>query len=578
MMDLKTEEKVKAQIAVIPESKCQLCDEDEIHWKCLNCEEYLCDKCKKLHKKSKASRDHKITSVAGSNTQPCEKEDTERQVPKCNQHTGESVQFYCKECEDPVCRSCVISGSHKEHTLLKIEEALKSKEAELSTIAEQRLSDLENNLISIQKNKTDYTKDISTNRVQVKLKGTQLKAELETITHDILHQLESREKEDMTELKTKEETVKEELLCVKDIIKTFQSKQSQNHVYEISFILEAKQKLNALTITGTLEPVQPPNHYAKHMNLDNLKGVIGKIQRKDQEDSPPKSETTAQRNIVRDVAPDEKTNLSFSFQGKRMAVALSDGRAWLADYWANIVSLMSKEGYLIRSVDIDEVVFDIAVSNDGCLLFTVNGGNKVTKFDNDSLTVIYEDYSGFTARGITVTDDGSIVVCLCNEKINKGKLICLADTGISTIQYDADDKSVLFQNPLRVCSNRNGDLIVLQKNKMIIVIDSCRRKRFRYDGSFKGQDKKVKDLKDDYDPWDVVTDKYGHILISDNNNSCVHVLDKDGKFLKLIDSQALGLLYPLGMCIDASDRLWVCSYVIGIINVITYLTQDGDIK
>lgn len=533
--------------------------------------------------------------MAGSDQQPCDKEETGRPESKCKHHIAENVQLYCKECEEPICRNCVVTGTHTNHTLLKIEDAVKSKGAELSAMTDKRLSDLTNSLTSIQKNKTDYTKDISTNRVQVKLKSTQLKSELDIITHDILHQLESREKEDMNQLKTREETIEAELSRVKDIIKEFQAIKSRNDVDEIAFILEAKQKLNALTNNGPPEPLLPPDHLAKHMDLSNLKGVITEIRPKDQGENPPpkpkrnlpkaevnlpKAEASPPRNIEPDFVTEGKV-LSFSCPGKRKAVTLSDGKAWLTDYWTNDVSLMSNEGYLIRSVETDGVVFDIAVTNDDDFLYTTNDGNKVTKFVDDNLRVIYEDYSGFTARGITVTDDGSIVVCLYNEKTKEGKLTCLADTGITTVEYDADDGKSLFQNPMRVCSNRNGDLIVLQKNKIIIVIDSCKRKRFSYDGRVKGRDgtaaeglKKVKD----YDPGDIVTDKHGHILISDNNNSCVHILDKDGNFLKLIDTKALGLLYPLGMCIDASGRLVVCSYVIGKINAVTYLAKDENVK
>lgn len=55
-----------AQWPVVPDMKCELCDTNVIQWKCLVCNELICDCCKRLHLKSKASKSHKVVSIDGN--------------------------------------------------------------------------------------------------------------------------------------------------------------------------------------------------------------------------------------------------------------------------------------------------------------------------------------------------------------------------------------------------------------------------------------------------------------------------------------------------------------------------------
>ena len=91
---------------------CQLCSENSSLnvWKCLDCDTFICTKCKQMHERSKALQVHKIVLISELDLvhQKCRL----RQV-KCKQHSSEFC-LYCCTCSDLVCAKCV-SFKHQKH-------------------------------------------------------------------------------------------------------------------------------------------------------------------------------------------------------------------------------------------------------------------------------------------------------------------------------------------------------------------------------------------------------------------------------------------------------------------------------
>ncbi|KAK3100654.1 hypothetical protein FSP39_023137 [Pinctada imbricata] len=79
---------------------CDLCeDEEEVNWFCKNCNQNLCDRCKKIHPKIVSFKDHQLISL-------------------CQDH-NEPFSFYCRQCDNSICSKC-LSLIHKEHDLIEI--------------------------------------------------------------------------------------------------------------------------------------------------------------------------------------------------------------------------------------------------------------------------------------------------------------------------------------------------------------------------------------------------------------------------------------------------------------------------
>ena len=102
---------------------CELCLTDtNIKWRCLQCQTYICNKCKSIHQRVQTTIEHKLIDVEASgdridvqSTAIC----TDN-IP-CQIHKSKLSCMFCQSCDVLVCSKC-ISSSHKRHDLESIDE------------------------------------------------------------------------------------------------------------------------------------------------------------------------------------------------------------------------------------------------------------------------------------------------------------------------------------------------------------------------------------------------------------------------------------------------------------------------
>ena len=113
--------------------------------------------------------------------------------------------------------------------------------------------------------------------------------------------------------------------------------------------------------------------------------------------------------------------------------------------------------------------------------------------------------------------------------------------------------------------NNNGDICVSDTiANTVIVIDKTGRVRFRYDGTPSRRNAS-------FSPRGIATDALSQIIVVDINNSCLHILNENGQFLRCVDDCELEK--PRGLSVDSRGRLWVgCKS--GKIAVIDYLKNE----
>ncbi|XP_062615113.1 protein wech-like [Saccostrea cucullata] len=142
-----------------------------------------------------------------------------------------------------------------------------------------------------------------------------------------------------------------------------------------------------------------------------------------------------------------------------------------------------------------------------------------------------------------------------------------------SIQFD-DDGNPLFifgGFPNFICENRNRDICVADcAAKAVVVVNQTGKFRFRYIGHAPAPKNKL------FNPTGITTDSQGHILTADYDNYCVHIIDKDGHFLRFIKFQQN---QPYRLCTDRDDNLFVAvkdlkSWPPGTVKQIRYLYRS----
>ena len=117
---------------------CELCLTDtKIKWRGLNCQSYMCEKCKNIHQRVQTPIAHEIIDVKTSggvvDVQPtviCT-DNIPRQI-----HKSKLSCMFCRTCDVLVCSSC-ISSSHKKHDLESIDQVCMEKIEKLKEIRDK---------------------------------------------------------------------------------------------------------------------------------------------------------------------------------------------------------------------------------------------------------------------------------------------------------------------------------------------------------------------------------------------------------------------------------------------------------
>lgn len=154
--------------------------------------------------------------------------------------------------------------------------------------------------------------------------------------------------------------------------------------------------------------------------------------------------------------------------------------------------------------------------------------------------------------------------CIHSSRLN-GDIFVSEEKLITKFNDKGRKLQTITSNPKRICNiveNINGDIIVTNVNNQVVAIKRNGLHQFTYSGLHNGS-KCAKGL---------CADRFGHILVDDSGDRCVHLLHITGHLLaKLLTHQHDIRLEINAMCVDDKNNLYVGSR--NTINVYTYLSE-----
>uniref|UniRef100_UPI00358F75D1 E3 ubiquitin-protein ligase TRIM33-like isoform X2 n=1 Tax=Myxine glutinosa TaxID=7769 RepID=UPI00358F75D1 len=171
---------------------------------CMQCVEWLCNKCVGAHLRVKFTKDHTIRK----------KEEVSPEIPQgrrplfCPLHRQEQLRLFCEACDKLTCRDCQLL-EHKDHRYQFLEEAFTSQKAIIETLTDklqekknyidQASTQVQNRLTEEQEVKKKVEHDIKvtifTLMSEINRKGKSLMQQLEHMSGKRQEQLRIQQKE-----------------------------------------------------------------------------------------------------------------------------------------------------------------------------------------------------------------------------------------------------------------------------------------------------------------------------------------------------------------------------------------------
>lgn len=384
--------------------------------------------------------------------------------------------------------------------------------------------------------------------------------EVDTIFDKLGSSISLMNESSLKSIKTQQKTIKD---SKQDMVQTVQHSKLVLQTNRASDVIEHKSNLNQFNNIITDIDIFTPPVVVNTVNEKELSLEIGEC----------KAKLTHEISLPVDVLyPSTKELLKLakviaviptSYVPLHEVSCLGKNEAWICGYnrtFTRIDINGKMTGYRC-----DNCIYfpaDIAVTVQGDLIY-IDGDKGEIKGHHDDLESLLQNWLPYS---LCCSRSGDILVSVSNGQ--QKKILRYHEKKITQEIHKDEHGELIFEEGKKLhclcfMENNNGDICISDDNAgVMIVVNLAGKVRFRYDG------KPVR-KNNQFSPRNIVTDSLNQIIIADYSNSCLHIIDQDGKFLKCVDNCGLDNVHALS--VDDEGRLWAGLFKSGIIKVIQYL-------
>nr|XP_022321033.1 uncharacterized protein LOC111123167 [Crassostrea virginica] len=532
--------------------ECGLC-QNPVSFFCRRCGVNLCDSCLPDHVRAK----HDVVDYAS-------KDDDD--VCFCDSHPENKCSAYCKKCDIPICILCV-SIKHRSHEISelqdKVEELLKDISGENDRLQSFR-HEMETLLDHTTKQLSSLSSFYQQKKDEVTARGKEWHKLIDNHVKKLHQELDEMQKQSESAIQ-KQNREFEEMIGKMDEMnrKTTVLQKSKNVTEMQKFRLVIKEQKTLRDFTQYTFPT----FLECKIDENYMKTYFGYIEKMQERKIP-----LLEKNVMPDPdsgrkvleAPSVSSVIDTGFPASKkynsrlydMAVT-DDQKVWMGGYSTEL-KLFDVQGHLHRTLTITCCGTYICMYNKQ----VVYSGTKAVKKISDDDTVVTMFTTGdWIPNGITGSASGDLLVCLL--KGDQSKVVRYSSTGtvLQEIQYDSQCQP-LYQDAWYIAENVNGDIIVTDFKKVIVIaVDRLGIFRFTYSGR-----------NNDLDVSSVATDSVGHVYVTDFKGNKIHMLDRDGRFLRYIIPEG-GIKRPRPVCIIGDREMIVGECLTGLAKRINFLEE-----
>ncbi|XP_056005841.1 uncharacterized protein LOC130050270 [Ostrea edulis] len=540
---------------------CDSCETAPLQSHCERCNINLCTNCVGKHLLD-SSRKHRVIPFIERSSTP--------NYPKCPSHPDKQCELHCEKCDLPVCSTCALFGKHKGHDISDIQKKLSAKTQDLR-------KDLEELETRIFPRYEEIVSNVQTEKAELETKYGKLTTAADQhgeVLHREITAIVNKRKSDIAEMKTKHlaalnkntDEITHSITELKQIILNLKAILESNDVSLISTYKSRNAEFRRLPpkVQATL-----PSLSAQKINTEQLREMFGSL-------SPLSINTEEQGYIMKSAEAVSSPPVKPLLNEPRVTAAIDTGYEYILygvscvseeQVWTcgsnAIMKLLNLQSKLLTSIQTKSgnKPGDIAVTRDGDLVYTDYSDKTINRVKNKKIQTVIT-LQGWRPRGVCRTASDDLLVTMISDDNKQSKVVRYSgSTEKQSIQFD-DQGRPLYSSARRISENRNLDICVVDWGvDAVVVVNQSGKLRFRYTGH-------PSNTEQSFDPYGITTDSQSHILTADFRNHRIHILDQDGQFLRYIHCD---LEYPLGLCVDIRDNLFVAESGTAKVKKIQYL-------
>ena len=531
---------------------------------CITCLSKFCDNCKILHEEKHVG--HKIVPFS-------EKYDASIRPHMCKTHKDQTMQLYCKHCDASVCILCVIT-EHNGHRMATIEEQykedIKTHNKETDTIQLRLIPGTEDSLRKTRRNVTEFKDRVDEIRRNMTADAEYAKKIINDRLEQNLKELNDVESKSLTYLSDQENFIQKFLDSLLGEVKQRQIKRDSND--HVGFLMYRKEvglidMENKKVPEGIPIPLPTFERESKKELEFVLEEACGYLKSEEVLPISNKSIRYVDAPPMKHWKDDPEVLLSFDVEQYlgdtrlRHVCCTQQDTVWIANNQQNAVKIDSEGNFVEGKRMSTSTCFDaldIKADENGHLVVCASTPEPIIKRLSET-GLKWPLKTREVPHCMCYVSDMLVVLISVGTFTTQYKLKTCYSDGTQGTKKAALDKRVqsLLEgkeyDPDFMTMNPLNKEIVISHSENRVLVGATLYGVFRFE--YRGQNPGLRNQP--FSPVGVAADKYGHVLVVDQNNACIHLLCSDGKFVLYIATPENGLTDPYSLSIDRKGRLWI---------------------
>lgn len=540
-------------------SLCQSCDRQTYGaTKCLDCETYLCDRCSLEHKEMDLMQEHRLVSLSELALGESDQEHGGGHTNLvCPSHSGETLTYYCQDCETAVCATCT-DIEHSSHFTLHLQDAVQEHKDTLKELLDKAYAQVPALKEGIEL-VTDMAADLANRRAeaedQIVDSFDTLMLTLEQRKMTLLNELEAIHSQKQQTLARQKELLENCLANLSSSCEFTEKALGRGNETEILLVKKQMGEMLAQYSDMQIQRMPEENNYLEFSDSEYALAKkcllnLGSIQ----SNSAIAFETTASGEGLKQCTAGRQTVISITTKDCRGELV----KVGHSIFHAELMCLSSVSIYSPDIVDHKNGSYDLAycVPKEGVYQLSILLFGQHIKGSPFKIKAFTEEETSSSDRPISKIPRTTGVRQRATKRTPSAKSAGSCNRHSNPIEDDLvmrvgckGRNKGEFTNPQGICCTNTGRIIVADSNNQCVSVfneqGDCKL-RFGVRGRSAGQMQR---------PTGVAVMPNGNYVVADYDNKWISLFEPSGKFVSRIGVGKL--LGPKGVTVDRDGHIIV---------------------